>query len=90
MTRTRVGLGVIADTHGLLRPEAVEALRGSDLIVHAGDRQEAILRMRRALGEMVVEGVRTTIPFHQKLLAHPDFLGGRTSTQFVERLTEAA
>jgi putative phosphoesterase len=33
----RFGVGVIADTHGLLRPEAVEALRGSDLIVHAGD-----------------------------------------------------
>lgn len=37
MTRKRFGLGVISDTHGLLRPEAVEALRGSDMIVHAGD-----------------------------------------------------
>ena len=37
MSRTRFGLGVISDTHGLLRPEAVEALRGSDMIVHAGD-----------------------------------------------------
>jgi putative phosphoesterase len=37
MTRQRFGLGVISDTHGLLRPEAVEALRGSDMIVHAGD-----------------------------------------------------
>jgi putative phosphoesterase len=35
--RRRFGLGVIADTHGLLRPEAVEALQGSDMIVHAGD-----------------------------------------------------
>ena len=37
MKRKRFGLGVISDTHGLLRPEAVEALRGSDMIVHAGD-----------------------------------------------------
>ena len=37
MRRRRFGLGVISDTHGLLRPEAVEALRGSDMIVHAGD-----------------------------------------------------
>ena len=35
--KRRHGLGVISDTHGLLRPEAVEALRGSDMIVHAGD-----------------------------------------------------
>jgi uncharacterized protein len=37
LKRRRFGLGVISDTHGLLRPEAVEALRGSDMIVHAGD-----------------------------------------------------
>jgi uncharacterized protein len=37
MSRERFGLGVISDTHGLLRPEAVEALHGSDMIVHAGD-----------------------------------------------------
>lgn len=37
MTRRRWHVGVISDTHGLLRPEALEALRGSDLIVHAGD-----------------------------------------------------
>ncbi len=37
MSGERHGLGVISDTHGLLRPEAVEALRGSEMIVHAGD-----------------------------------------------------
>jgi len=37
MTEQRIALGVISDTHGLLRPEAVEALRGSDRILHAGD-----------------------------------------------------
>ena len=37
MSRKRFGLGVISDTHGLLRPQAIEALRGSDMIVHAGD-----------------------------------------------------
>ena len=44
------------------------------LIVHGDDRAEALARMRRALGESVVEGVKTTIPFHCTLLADPAFV----------------
>ena len=46
------------------------------IIVHGRDRAEAISRMYRALTETVVEGVKTTIPYHLKLLADPAFLSG--------------
>ena len=46
------------------------------IIVHGHDRAEAIARMQRALAETRVEGVKTTIPYHQKLLADPAFLSG--------------
>jgi acetyl/propionyl-CoA carboxylase alpha subunit len=55
------------------------------LIVWGRDRGEAVQRMRRALDEFAVAGVRTTIPFHRALMRHPDFLAGRLSTAFVER-----
>ena len=54
------------------------------LIVHAPTRELAIARMNRALGEMVIAGVETTIPFHRRLLAHPDFRAGRLSIRFLE------
>lgn len=54
------------------------------LIVWGKDRQEAIARMRRALDEFVVDGVHTTIPFHAKLLEHPDFVSGHFATNFLE------
>jgi len=85
------GPGVRVDSHayaGYTIPPQYDSLLAK-LIVHGSDRQEAILRMRRALGEMAVEGIRTTIPFHQKLLSHPEFVAGRTSTQFLARLMEA-
>jgi len=56
------------------------------LIVWGHDRGEAIRRMTRALAEFGVSGVRTTIPFHRAVMRHPDFLAGRLSTAFVERL----
>ena len=56
------------------------------LVVHARDRQEAIARMRRCLHLMVIEGVKTTIPLHQRILDDPDFRAGRYSTRFLERL----
>ena len=46
------------------------------VIAHGRDRSEAVARMQRALSEMQVAGVKTTIPFHQKLLADPVFLSG--------------
>lgn len=55
------------------------------LIVWGTDRNEAIARMRRALDEFVIEGVHTTVPFHEKLLEHPDFVAGRFATNFLEK-----
>jgi acetyl-CoA carboxylase biotin carboxylase subunit len=55
------------------------------LIVHAGTRDEAIVRMQRALDEFIIEGVKTTIPMHKKILADPDFQKGNISTKFMER-----
>ncbi|MCL6444314.1 MAG: acetyl-CoA carboxylase biotin carboxylase subunit, partial [Alicyclobacillus sp.] len=54
------------------------------LIVWAPTRAEAIDRMLRALGEFRIEGVRTTIPFHQRLLQHEKFRAGEVSTRFLE------
>jgi acetyl-CoA carboxylase biotin carboxylase subunit len=56
------------------------------LIVHAEDRETAIRRMQRALGEYVVEGIRTNIPFHRAALADDAFQEGNYDTRFVERL----
>jgi acetyl-CoA carboxylase biotin carboxylase subunit len=57
------------------------------LIVWGRDRDEAIRRMAGALAEFTVGGVRTTIPFHAAVMRHPDFVAGRLSTAFVERVT---
>jgi len=55
------------------------------LIVHAETRADAIQRMRRALDEFIIEGVKTTIPMHQKILDDADFRSGNISTKFMER-----
>lgn len=55
------------------------------LIVHGNNREEAIQRMRRCLDVMVVEGIQTTIPLHQRIMRSPDFLRGNITTQFLER-----
>jgi acetyl-CoA carboxylase biotin carboxylase subunit len=55
------------------------------LIVRGRDRQEAISRMSRALEMFIVEGVQTSIPLHEKILADPDFIRGTYSTNFLER-----
>ncbi|MNB77775.1 2-oxoglutarate carboxylase small subunit [compost metagenome] len=54
------------------------------LIVWAPTRQEAVAKMKRALAEFAVEGIHTTIPFHQKLLEHPVFLDGNFDIKFLE------
>ncbi len=56
------------------------------LIVHAPTRQEAILRMRRALDEFIVGGIRTNIDLHKKLLADHDMLDGTMTTRTIERV----
>ncbi len=55
------------------------------LIVHARTRELAIARMRRALEAMVIEGVKTTIPLHLKIMDDKDFISGNFSTKFMER-----
>ncbi len=55
------------------------------LIVHGRDREEAILRMKRALSEFVVEGIKTTIPFYLKILEDPNFIKGDFNTSFLEK-----
>ncbi|OLO40591.1 acetyl-CoA carboxylase biotin carboxylase subunit [Alkalihalophilus pseudofirmus] len=55
------------------------------LIVHGRTREEAIARMKRALNEFVIDGVETTIPFHLRLLEHPDFISGNFDTKFLEK-----
>jgi len=72
------GFGVRVDSH-LMAPYSVPPFYDSllaKIIVHADDRATAIERMRRALAETVVEGVKTTIPFHQRLLSDPAFREG--------------
>ena len=60
------------------------------VITWGRDRQEAIARMRRTLEMTVIEGIKTTIPLHLKILAEPDFQAGRLSTAFMERFQPAA
>jgi acetyl-CoA carboxylase biotin carboxylase subunit len=55
------------------------------LITHGRDRQESLARMKRALGEFVIEGIKTTIPLHRRILDDPDFQKGQVSTTFLER-----
>ena len=55
------------------------------LIVRGQTREESLARMRRALGECVIEGIKTTIPLHLRVLDDPDFQKGRFSTAFLER-----
>ncbi|MBS1819382.1 MAG: acetyl-CoA carboxylase biotin carboxylase subunit [Acidobacteria bacterium] len=55
------------------------------IIVHGRDRAEAIARMKRTLEMTVIEGIKTSIPLHLKVLGDPDFVAGRLSTSFMER-----
>jgi len=55
------------------------------IIVHGRDRQEAIARMRRTLEMTVIEGIKTTVPLHLRILHDADFLAGKVSTGFLER-----
>jgi acetyl-CoA carboxylase biotin carboxylase subunit len=82
------GFGVRVDSH-LMAPYTVPPFYDSLLakvIVHGRDREEAIERMRRALAETVVAGVKTTIPFSLKVLADPEFVAGRFTTAEAARL----
>jgi acetyl-CoA carboxylase biotin carboxylase subunit len=81
------GPGVRVDTAaypGYVVPPFYDSMIAK-LIVHAGTRELAIARMRRALEAMVVEGIKTTIPLHLKIMNDADFQAGRFSTNFMER-----
>ena len=61
------------------------------LIVKARTREEAVVRMRRALEEFIVEGVPTTVDFHREIFQHPDFVAGKYDINFLEtRFRKAA
>ena len=55
------------------------------LIVSGTSRNECLMRLRRALEEFVIDGIDTTIPLHQKLIAHPDFINGNYDINWLER-----
>jgi acetyl-CoA carboxylase biotin carboxylase subunit len=57
------------------------------LVAHGRDRAEAIARMHGALDGFVVEGIKTTIPLHKRILDEPDFIAGKFDTHFLDRLT---
>ena len=58
------------------------------LIVYGRDRDECIRRLKRALEEFVVEGMKTTIPLHQRLIRDPEFLSGDYTIKWLERWLE--
>lgn len=60
------------------------------VIAHGKDRNEAIIRMRRALGEFIIEGIKTTISFYLEILNKPDFLTGNFNTSFLEKNNNSA
>jgi acetyl-CoA carboxylase biotin carboxylase subunit len=86
--RTPAGPGVREDSgiyEGATVPRFYDTLLAK-LIVWGPDRAAAIARMVRALHEYQIAGVRTTLPVLRRLVAHPDFLAGRLSTAFLDRL----
>ncbi|UMB60007.1 acetyl-CoA carboxylase biotin carboxylase subunit [Lutibacter sp. A80] len=80
------GHGVRVDSHvyaGYSIPPNYDSMIAK-LITTAQTREEAINKMRRALNEFVIEGVKTTIPFHRQLMEHPDYISGNYTTKFME------
>jgi acetyl-CoA carboxylase biotin carboxylase subunit len=82
------GPGVRMDTHvypGYAIPPQYDSLIGK-VLAYGRSREEAIARMRRALDELVVEGIATTVPFHREVMRDPDFLSGAYDTGFAEKI----
>lgn len=80
------GHGIRLDTHvyaGYVIPPYYDSMIAK-LITTAQTREEAIDKMRRALDEFVIEGIKTTIPFHRALMDDPDYLAGNYTTKFME------
>ncbi|MBE0425826.1 MAG: acetyl-CoA carboxylase biotin carboxylase subunit [Nitrospirae bacterium] len=82
------GPGVRVDTaiySGYVIPSHYDSLIAK-IIAHGRDRTEAIMKMRRALDEFIIEGINTTIPFHKRVLNNPDFISGNFDTHFIEKI----
>ncbi|GER58608.1 acetyl-CoA carboxylase biotin carboxylase subunit [Patiriisocius marinus] len=80
------GHGVRLDTHvyaGYSIPPNYDSMIAK-LITTAQTREEAISKMKRALDEFVIEGIKTTIPFHRQLMDHPDYVAGNYTTAFMD------
>ena len=80
------GHGVRLDTHvyaGYTIPPNYDSMIAK-LITTAQTREEAIAKMKRALDEFVIEGIKTTIPFHRQLMDEPDYVAGNYTTKFME------
>ena len=80
------GHGVRVDTHvysGYVIPPYYDSMIAK-LITTAQTRQEAINKMKRALEEFYIDGIKTTIPFHLRLMSHPDYVKGNYTTKFME------
>ena len=80
------GHGIRLDTHvysGYIIPPNYDSMIAK-LITTAQTREEAINKMKRALDEFVIEGIKTTIPFHRQLMDHPDYIAGNYTTKFME------
>jgi len=83
------GFGVRVDSAaypGYMIPPYYDSMVAK-LIAYGRDRDEAIQRMKRALDEFIIEGVHTTIPFHQRMMEHEIFVGGDFNTMFLEKYT---
>ncbi len=86
------GIGVRVDTAAYtdsVIPPYYDSLVAK-LIVHGADREEAIQRMKRALGMFIVEGIHTSISLHERILSHPDFIAGHFDTSFLTKLNHEA
>ncbi len=82
------GPGVRVDTHAYssyVVPPFYDSLVAK-LIVHARNRKEAIRRLRRSLDEFIIEGIKTTIPFHKYVINTPEFQEGNFDTHFIEKI----
>lgn len=80
------GRNVRVDSHahgGYIVPPTYDSMIGK-LIVYGTDRNDAIARMHRALNEFTITGIKTTIPFHMKMMENPDFINNNFDTKYLE------
>ena len=85
------GIGVRVDSAlyaGYTVPPYYDSL-AAKIIVHGADRDQCLSRLRRALHEMVIEGIETTVPLHQRLLDHPDIIAGDYDIHWLEKFVAA-